>query len=249
MEAEEAAQADDLLAQVRDLHSRTLTILEASELTPEHKTALAAIREARSNLELLGEITKEPNRTPTLKLQLNGLLSLEHRMGRWALSSSMPPRLANSPLAMNLEARRPRRISGNAHLAQGGDPDGAEQEWRRSRSGAAADAATWAGRAASERVAGGVSRKCRKPSVHKAATEIEAMLCAPRSSPRCSRASTLRALQRDHPLVDLPEPVGRSTVADSVQAAKRNRNASSEFEQAAFTGALVRAQSPPNKSA
>src|SRR5215217_8391184 len=44
--AEEVAQADDLLQQVRDLQARTLAILEAAEGSKEHRTALAAIREA-----------------------------------------------------------------------------------------------------------------------------------------------------------------------------------------------------------
>ena len=70
-DAERAAKADGLLDRVEDLHSRTLAILEASEHTQDHRTALAAIREARSNLELIGEVTKELNRTPTVNLQLN----------------------------------------------------------------------------------------------------------------------------------------------------------------------------------
>src|SRR5215213_3359092 len=43
-EAEEVAHADDLLADVRTLQARTLTVLEASEQTGELRTALAAIR-------------------------------------------------------------------------------------------------------------------------------------------------------------------------------------------------------------
>jgi hypothetical protein len=45
--------------------------LEATEETQDHRVALAAIREARSNLELIGEVTKELNRTPTLNLELH----------------------------------------------------------------------------------------------------------------------------------------------------------------------------------
>jgi hypothetical protein len=62
--AEEVAQADTLLDQVRDLQSRTLVILEAAEKTRQHRTALGAIREACSNLELLakllGELSDQP---------------------------------------------------------------------------------------------------------------------------------------------------------------------------------------------
>jgi hypothetical protein len=57
--AEEVAQADDLLAEVRALQQRTLTILEAAEETQQHRTALAAIREARSNLQMLAQLVGE----------------------------------------------------------------------------------------------------------------------------------------------------------------------------------------------
>ena len=70
-DAERAARADSLLDRIEALQSRTLAILEATEETNEHRTALAAIREARGNLELIGEITKEINRSPTLNLSLS----------------------------------------------------------------------------------------------------------------------------------------------------------------------------------
>src|SRR5215212_572586 len=70
-DAERSAQADTLLDRIEDLQARTLAILEASEETREHGTALSAIRESRRNLELIGEVTKELNRTPTLNLHLN----------------------------------------------------------------------------------------------------------------------------------------------------------------------------------
>src|SRR5215218_3592270 len=70
-DAERSAQADTLLDRIENLQARTLAILEASEETHEHGTALSAIREARRNLELIGEVTKELNRTPTLNLHLN----------------------------------------------------------------------------------------------------------------------------------------------------------------------------------
>jgi hypothetical protein len=70
-DAERAAQADTLLDHIEGLQSRTLAILEASEETNEHRTALAAIREARRNLELIGEVTRELNRAPTLNLSLH----------------------------------------------------------------------------------------------------------------------------------------------------------------------------------
>ena len=70
-DAEASARADSLLDRIEALQSRTLAILEATEETNEHRTALAAIREARGNLELIGEVTKELNRTPTLNLSLS----------------------------------------------------------------------------------------------------------------------------------------------------------------------------------
>jgi predicted transcriptional regulator len=70
-DAERAARADTLLDRIEALHSRTMAILEAVEGTDEHGTALAAIREARRNLELIGEVTRELDRAGTINLQLN----------------------------------------------------------------------------------------------------------------------------------------------------------------------------------
>jgi hypothetical protein len=70
-DAERAARADSLLDRIEVLQCRTLAILEATEETGDHRTALAAIREARGNLELIGEVTRELNRTPTLNLSLH----------------------------------------------------------------------------------------------------------------------------------------------------------------------------------
>jgi hypothetical protein len=72
-EAEEVAQADELLDQVQDLQRRTLAILEAAEETNQHRTALSAIREARSNLELLARLLGELDQRP----QVNVLISPE----------------------------------------------------------------------------------------------------------------------------------------------------------------------------
>ncbi len=67
-EALDVAEADDLLGQVRDIHARTLAILEAVEATGEHRIALAAIREARSNLELLAKLIGELDESPTINV-------------------------------------------------------------------------------------------------------------------------------------------------------------------------------------
>jgi hypothetical protein len=69
--AEEIAQADDLLGQMQDLQARTLAVLEAAESTNQHRTALSAIREARSNLELLAKLLGELDERP----QVNVLIS------------------------------------------------------------------------------------------------------------------------------------------------------------------------------
>jgi hypothetical protein len=66
--AEEVAQADDLLGQLKDLQARTLAILEAAESTNQHRTALSAIREARGNLELLAKLLGELDERPVVNL-------------------------------------------------------------------------------------------------------------------------------------------------------------------------------------
>ena len=70
-EAQEVALADDLLAGVRDLQARTLAILEAAEEASQHRTALAAIREARSNLELLAKLLGELDERPAVNVVLS----------------------------------------------------------------------------------------------------------------------------------------------------------------------------------
>src|SRR5919106_5207348 len=68
-DAERAAQADNLLDRMEALHSQTLAILDAPE---DQRTALAAIAQARRNLELVGELTKELDRAgTTINLALN----------------------------------------------------------------------------------------------------------------------------------------------------------------------------------
>jgi transposase-like protein len=61
--AEETAHADDLLADVRMLKQRALGILEKAEKAGDLRTALAAIRETRNVLELMGQLhdPREPD--------------------------------------------------------------------------------------------------------------------------------------------------------------------------------------------
>jgi hypothetical protein len=69
-EAEERAEGSRLLSRIEDLHARTLAILDEAE-GDDNRVALAAIREARSDLELIGEVTKELDRAPVLNLNLS----------------------------------------------------------------------------------------------------------------------------------------------------------------------------------
>jgi hypothetical protein len=69
--AEEMAQADTLLGQVRDLQERALDILGKAEEAGELRTALGAIREARGNLELLAKLLGELDERPVVNLNLS----------------------------------------------------------------------------------------------------------------------------------------------------------------------------------
>jgi hypothetical protein len=70
-EAGEVARADDLLSHVRNLQTRTLRILTASEDAGELRTALTAIREARSNLELLAKLLGELDDAPKVNVAVS----------------------------------------------------------------------------------------------------------------------------------------------------------------------------------
>jgi hypothetical protein len=72
-EVEIAARADDLLDQVRNLQTHALDILERAEETGDLRAALAAISQARGNLELLGKLAGELDDRP----QVNILVSPE----------------------------------------------------------------------------------------------------------------------------------------------------------------------------
>ena len=58
-EAVVVSNADTLLHQVKDLQSKALQILTDAQAAGDPKTALMAIREARSTLELLGKVSGE----------------------------------------------------------------------------------------------------------------------------------------------------------------------------------------------
>ena len=58
-QAKEIASADDLLANVCKLQRRAQRILRKAESAGDHRTALAAIREVRSTIELLAKLLGE----------------------------------------------------------------------------------------------------------------------------------------------------------------------------------------------
>ena len=68
---EEVAQADDLLNQVRSLQTHVLDILERAEQAGDLRTALAAISQARGNLELLGKLAGELDERPVVQLNIS----------------------------------------------------------------------------------------------------------------------------------------------------------------------------------
>jgi hypothetical protein len=70
-EVEEVAQADDLLDQVRHLQTRALNILERAEKAGDLRTALAAISQARGNLELLGKLAGQLDERPVVNLNVS----------------------------------------------------------------------------------------------------------------------------------------------------------------------------------
>jgi hypothetical protein len=70
-EVEEVAQADDLLEQVRNLQAHALDILERAENSGDLRTALAAISQARGNLELLGKLAGELDERPVVNLNVS----------------------------------------------------------------------------------------------------------------------------------------------------------------------------------
>jgi hypothetical protein len=85
--AEEMAQADTLLEQVRDLQRRALEILDKAEEAGELRTALSAIREARGNLELLAKLLGELDERPVT----NVLVSAEWVSVRTAMMEALGP--------------------------------------------------------------------------------------------------------------------------------------------------------------
>ena len=70
-DAQRAAQADTLLDRIEALQRRAEAFLARVEETDNYSATLGAFRELRANLELIGEVTKELDRTPTINLHMN----------------------------------------------------------------------------------------------------------------------------------------------------------------------------------
>jgi hypothetical protein len=64
-EEREAARADDLLAEARRLKEITMGLLGRAVQANELRTAIAAVREARGNLELIGKLLGDLDAQPT----------------------------------------------------------------------------------------------------------------------------------------------------------------------------------------
>jgi hypothetical protein len=86
-EAEEVAQADGLLEQARHLQTHALDILQRAGKAGDLRTALAAISQARGNLELLGKLAGELDERPVV----NVLVSAEWVMIRTTMLEVLAP--------------------------------------------------------------------------------------------------------------------------------------------------------------
>lgn len=75
-EAKEVASASDLLAQMDALQAKTLAILEAAK---DPRTALAAVQQARGNLQLLAELTGRLATQPIVQVAVVELPTLNRR--------------------------------------------------------------------------------------------------------------------------------------------------------------------------
>jgi hypothetical protein len=70
-QAVDSSNADDLIRQVKGLQNKTIQLLRAAEDSGEIRTALAAIREARGNVELLAKLRQIIDERPQINLVLS----------------------------------------------------------------------------------------------------------------------------------------------------------------------------------
>jgi hypothetical protein len=105
-DAEEAARADDLLEQVRDLQGRALDILGRAEKAGDLRIALAAISQARGNLELLGKLAGDLDERPVVNVLVSGEWVAIRTAMMDALSLFPEARAAVAQSLMELEESR-----------------------------------------------------------------------------------------------------------------------------------------------
>jgi hypothetical protein len=74
--AQDLASASSLLEQLEALHTKTLAILES---VTDPRTALAAVQQARGNLQLLAELTGKLATQPTVQVAMIELPALNQR--------------------------------------------------------------------------------------------------------------------------------------------------------------------------
>ena len=104
-EVEEVAQADDLLEQVRNLQAHALDILERAEKAGDLRTALAAISQARGNLELLGKLAGELDERPVVNVLLSPQWLTIRTTMLEALAAYPEARVAVAESLMEIEER------------------------------------------------------------------------------------------------------------------------------------------------
>lgn len=110
-EAKEVAAADDLLNQVDELRDRALAILTKAEGAAEYRNALAAIREARGCLELLGKLAGQLQSAPTINI----IMSVEWQDIQAAILSALEPHMeARLAVADALTAMESHHAPGHA---------------------------------------------------------------------------------------------------------------------------------------
>ncbi|MEE8408305.1 MAG: DUF3631 domain-containing protein [Myxococcota bacterium] len=102
-EAQEVGRADDLLAQVRSLQTKALSILDQAEAAGEHRTALVAIREARATVELIAKLVGELDDRQTINI----LVAPQWLSLRTAIVTALEPHpAARAAVVAALEALR-----------------------------------------------------------------------------------------------------------------------------------------------
>ena len=110
--AQEAVRADSLLDQVVGLRDHALAVLGRAEKAQDHRSALAAIREARGCVELLARLAGELEERPVVNIQTL------YATVEWQQVQA----LVMEVLEPHLEARR-KLVEGLAALEHGGRHD------------------------------------------------------------------------------------------------------------------------------